>query len=80
MRTWNKRKKPKHWTKPKWEIEISEITEVKIYRLISRGIKNKYKFNCIFKLIFSKDNNKPESKLLSTNSYSKLWHSKTVGR
>lgn len=68
MRAWNRKHKPKHWTKPRWEIEILGITNSKICRLISRGIKNKYKFDDIFEWVFSDINNKPEFKVLSVNS------------
>ena len=60
MRAWNKKKREKHWTKPKWRTK--EKGKIKNYYLITRGIKNKHKNNYfLFKII----NNKPRIKIIS---------------
>lgn len=63
MRTWNKKHKPKHWTKPKWKTKAIEKSKFKIFLLVSRGIKSKYKINYFFYFM----NNKPKFEFLSRN-------------
>ncbi len=61
MRAWNRKKKPKHWTKSKWKTRALEESTIKPYLLTSRGIKNKYKFMDFF---FNYTNNRPKYKIL----------------
>lgn len=42
MRAWNKKHKPKHWTKPKWHYRY--LFDVDIYILKSKRVKRK----CIY--------------------------------
>lgn len=62
MRTWNRKHKPKHWTKPKWKTRMLESSIARIYHLVTRGIKDKDKITNHF---FRKINNKPRYKFLS---------------
>ena len=67
MRAWNRKHKPKHWTKPKWKTKcISSVTVIP-YSLITRGIKDKYHFKFKYLLFekLKKMNNKPRYKFLS---------------
>lgn len=67
MRTWNKKHKPKHWTKPRWKTKcISSVTIIPYY-LITRGIKDKYhlKFKYLLFEKFKKMNKKPKYKFLT---------------
>lgn len=62
MKAWNRKHKPKHWTKLKWRTK--EKYKIKNYCLITRGIKNKYKNNYFLSKII---NNKPRIKIISMN-------------
>lgn len=61
MKCWNKKKKIKHWTKPKWKTRASETSRIRNYYLTTRGIKDKYKFMDFF---FNYTNNKPKYEIL----------------
>lgn len=66
MKAWNKRKRPKHWTKPKWRTKcIGSITIIP-YSLITRGLKDKYhlKFKYLLFKELRKMNKKPRYRLL----------------
>lgn len=63
MKVWNRKHKPKHWTKPKWKSRTLETSLIKIYHLVSRGMKNKYEFDAFFNFM----TNKPKFEILSTN-------------
>lgn len=59
MEAWNRKHKPKHWTKPKWNIKSSK-SKMKLCRLVTRGIKDKYGNDFFFRKV----NNKPSFKIL----------------
>lgn len=67
MKAWNKRRRPKHWAKPKWKTKcISSVTIIPYY-LITRGMKDKYhlKFKYLLFEHLRKMNKKPRYKLLA---------------
>ena len=61
MKCYNKKKKPKHWTKPKWETRATATSTIRNYLLVTRGMKNKYKHYDFYNYFL---NNKPEIKIL----------------
>ena len=62
MRVWNKKHKPKHWTKPKWKTRALKTSTIINYCLVTRGIKDKDKSKDLFGKFL---NNKPKYIFLS---------------
>lgn len=62
MKTYNRKHKPKHCTKPKWKTKCVSSVSITPYFLITRIIKDKYNFKDSF---FSSKNNIPKYEFLS---------------
>lgn len=43
MKAWNKKRKPKHYTKPKWKSRAIKTSLIRSYTLVSRQMKNKFR-------------------------------------
>lgn len=67
MKKWNKKHKPKHWTKPKWKTRALKTSTIINYCLVTRGIKDKYANEESFFEKLKKMNNKPMYKFLASS-------------